>query len=205
MQARHLSMNQIQTLAGGTWTCASRWSFLNTLFSVSRPVVPAARGPPRRRHLLAKGTAPFAPEKCDTYSKLFSAASKSVFRAHVTSSLKSEVLRDPAKFVELDEGLVRTLLDQRLAGKKLALITNSDWHYTNTIMSYIVASAGASSSSSGSGASAGAAVEERRRGVVGGASGRGAGGGEWRSLFDVVVVSARKPTSSRARCRSTRS
>jgi hypothetical protein len=31
---------------------------------------------------------------------------------------------------------VRTLVDQRLAGKKLALITNSDWPYTDTIMRY---------------------------------------------------------------------
>jgi hypothetical protein len=30
-----------------------------------------------------------------------------VFRAHVNSKLKSEVLADPAKFIELDDCLVR--------------------------------------------------------------------------------------------------
>jgi len=42
--------------------------------------------------LLHKGVFPFEASKCDTYLKLFSAASKSVFRAHVTSKLKSEVV-----------------------------------------------------------------------------------------------------------------
>merc|ERR1711988_371045 len=116
-----------------------------------------------------------------------SAVSKSVFRAHVTSKLKSDVLRDPAKYVEVDSGLVRTLVDQRLAGKKLALITNSDWHYTNTIMSYIVRES--------------SAAEARERGAsdssVGPVGGRKWKDAptllEWQSLFDVVVVSARKP------------
>jgi len=53
------------------------------------------RAPPTLPHL---GTC--------SYLKLFKAASKSVFRAHVTSNLKAEVLADPARFIEADEDLV---------------------------------------------------------------------------------------------------
>ena len=42
--------------------------------------------------------------------------------------------QDPLRFVNVDPAYTRTLLDQRAAGKKLALITNSDWVYTNTMM-----------------------------------------------------------------------
>jgi hypothetical protein len=58
--------------------------------------------------LLANSSPPFDPTKCDSYEKLYQAASKSVFRAHVTSKLKSEVLANPAKFIELDDCLVNT-------------------------------------------------------------------------------------------------
>jgi len=60
--------------------------------------------------------------------------SKALFKAHVQSKMKAEVMQDPLRFVNVDPAYTRTLLDQRAAGKKLALITNSDWIYTNTMM-----------------------------------------------------------------------
>jgi hypothetical protein len=50
--------------------------------------------------------------------------------------LKAEIVADPDRFVDLDPGIVPTLLDQRSAGKKLVLITNSDWAYTSQMMTY---------------------------------------------------------------------
>ena len=41
--------------------------------------------------------------------------------------MKDEIMQDPLRFVNIDPAYTRTLLDQRAAGKKLALITNSDW------------------------------------------------------------------------------
>jgi 5'-nucleotidase len=38
--------------------------------------------------------------------------------------------------VELDPDMANTLLDQRDSGKMLLLITNSDYVYTDTMMSY---------------------------------------------------------------------
>ena len=38
--------------------------------------------------------------------------------------------------MQLDPDVAATLLDMRRAGKKLILITNSDWRYTKSLMSY---------------------------------------------------------------------
>ena len=56
--------------------------------------------------------------------------------AHNLSELKTQIMADPDRFVELDPDLPLTLLDQKMAGKRLLLITNSDWTYTRAMMSY---------------------------------------------------------------------
>jgi hypothetical protein len=45
-------------------------------------------------------------------------------------------MQTPERFVELDPELPQTLRDQQQAGKQLMLITNSDYEYTNKMMSY---------------------------------------------------------------------
>jgi len=57
--------------------------------------------------------------------------------AHMAGILKAEIVADPDRFVDPDPGIVPTLLDQRRAGKKLALITNSGWAYTSKMMTYV--------------------------------------------------------------------
>ena len=52
--------------------------------------------------------------------------------------LTADVMKDPERYVEFDSELPLTLLDQREAGKKLALITNSDWEYTKTMMHQVM-------------------------------------------------------------------
>ena len=42
----------------------------------------------------------------------------------------------PERFVELDPAMAQTLLDQKDSGKALLLITNSDYEYTDQMMSY---------------------------------------------------------------------
>lgn len=70
------------------------------------------------------------------YQHMWSLVSRALFLAHVEGKLKAEIIEDPGKFVELDPDMAQTLLDQRGAGKELVLITNSDWHYTDAIMTY---------------------------------------------------------------------
>jgi len=83
--------------------------------------------------------------------------------AHQGGALKAAILADKERFVDLDPDIAATLNEQRLAGKRLVLITNSDWAYTKEMMPYCFDRF----------------VPE---------------GETWRSLFDVVIVSANKPT-----------
>ncbi len=76
--------------------------------------------------------------------------------------LKAEIVARPDEYVDLDPDVPLALLDQRAAGKRLLLITNSDWAYTREIMART--------------------LEPQLP-----------AGTSWRELFDLMVVSARKP------------
>ena len=109
---------------------SSRWVFLNTLFSVSEAVMFA-----QLVERLDSGRIPH--QVCAaSYSALYRLVSKALFLAHVEGKLKAEIVEDPARFIQLDSELAQTLLDQRAAGKTILLITNSDFAYTDAVMSY---------------------------------------------------------------------
>ncbi len=130
-----------------------RYVFLNTLFSISEACIVA-----QLVDLLDEGRIPGVLN----YGDLYAAVRSSLDAAHVEGALKAEILGDPDRFVVPDPELPMTLLDQRHSGKKLLLITNSDWDYTRSMMAYAV-----------------------DRFLPKGST--------WRDLFDIVIVSARKP------------
>jgi 5'-nucleotidase len=104
-----------------------RWVFLNTLFSLSEGCMYA-----QLVDLLDAGRSPMAV----SYAELYSRVRQVTDQAHMEGQLKAEILADPDRFVVLDQEASLALLDQRHAGKKLMLITNSDWSYTAPIMTY---------------------------------------------------------------------
>jgi hypothetical protein len=55
-------------------------------------------------------------------------------RLHADGRLKSEILATSDRYVMHDPEVATTLLDQKHAGKKLLLITNSEWSYTAAMM-----------------------------------------------------------------------
>ena len=131
----------------------SRWVFLNTLFSLSEACMYS-----QLVGLLDQG-------KLATvlgYDDLYDLIRTSLDETHVDGILKTEIIADPERFVELDPDAPLTLLDQRNAGKKLLLITNSEWAYTQAMMEY--------------------AFDRYLPGDM-----------VWRDLFDLIIVSARKP------------
>lgn len=71
-----------------------------------------------------------------SYQALYRLVSQALFQAHVEGRLKAEIVQEPEKYVELDPDMAQTLLDQAQSGKKLCLITNSDYAYTHQLMSY---------------------------------------------------------------------
>lgn len=131
----------------------SRYSFLNTLFSISEACIYS-----QLVQMLDEGDLPGVRD----YAELSIRVREALDLAHVEGVLKREIMADPDRFVEDDPQTALALLDQKHAGKKLVVITNSEWFYTNFMMKY--------------------AIERHLP-----------DGMAWRDLFDIVVVSARKP------------
>ncbi len=130
-----------------------RWAFLNTLFSMSEACMYA-----QLVDLLDKG----ALAKNMSYAGLHRVVRDNLDLAHMEGSLKARIMARPEDYVVLDETLPLVLQDFKQAGKKLLLITNSEWSYTQHMMAY--------------------AFDQYLP-----------AGQTWRDLFDLVVVSARKP------------
>lgn len=105
----------------------SRYYFLNTLFSLSEASM--------YMQLVDRLHARQLPEMMN-YSDLLTHLRRTLDLAHMEGQLKADIMADPKKYVELDEEMPRTLLDQKESGKKLLLITNSEWEYTRVMMTY---------------------------------------------------------------------
>jgi 5'-nucleotidase len=159
IQAHHgthpLSFETLRETYSGTIVDLSepRWEFMNTLFSLSEASLFA--------QLVDRLDAGELPEKIG-YRDLHRILRSALDEAHNLGELKSQITAHPQRFVELDPQLPLTLTDQMQAGKRLILITNSDWSYTRAMMTYVL-----------------------DRFLPGGMN--------WRSLFDLVIVEARKP------------
>jgi HAD superfamily 5'-nucleotidase-like hydrolase len=131
-----------------------RFVFANTLFSLCKGATYA--------QLVDRLDAGKLPEVLG-YRELFHIVRRSLDEAHMEGQLKAEVLADPECYVDLDPEAPLALLDQRQAGKKLLLITNSEWAYTRKLMAH--------------------AFDRFLPASI----------GTWRDLFDVIIVGARKP------------
>ena len=108
---------------------SSRFEFMNTLFELSRASL--------FTQLVALLDAKLLDGVRD-YFQLYDVINEALGEAHMAGLLKAKIVADPDRFVDLDKDIVATLLDQRRARKKLALITNSDWAYTSKMMNYAV-------------------------------------------------------------------
>ncbi len=105
-----------------------RWEFLNTLFSISVGCLYE-----QCVELLDQGKLPPGLGYADLYRVL----QEALDLTHVEGALKAEIIADPTAFVDVDPDLPAALMDQRDAGKKLVLITNSEWHYTEAMMRWV--------------------------------------------------------------------
>jgi HAD superfamily 5'-nucleotidase-like hydrolase len=130
-----------------------RYEFLNTLFSLSEAWMFGQLVDLLDEHKLPAGL---------RYADIYHTVRASTDEAHMGGRLKADIIADPDRFVALDPETPLALLDQRRAGKKLLLITNSEWEYSSPMMAYSF-----------------------DRFLPDGMT--------WRDLFDVIIVSARKP------------
>lgn len=104
-----------------------RWVFLNTLFSLSEGCLFG-----QLVDLLDAGR--LAPQLA--YRGLYELVQRHLGMAHMEGTLKAEIMRAPERFVVPDAELPLALLDLKQAGKRLMVITNSEWAYTRAMMAY---------------------------------------------------------------------
>jgi 5'-nucleotidase len=130
-----------------------RYVFLNTFFSLSEACMYAK--------LVDLADQRRLPEVLG-YADLYKRVKSGLDAAHMEGTLKAEIVANPERYLLVDPETPLALLDQKKAGKKLLLITNSEWGYTRDIMRL-------------------AFDRYLPEGMT------------WRGLFDVIIVSARKP------------
>lgn len=130
-----------------------RWAFVNTFFSLSEICMFA-----------------YAVEACDagrfsahiSYAEIAHVIRRELDEAHLEGDMKRVIMAEPDQYIDVDPDVVQTLRDQKQADKKVMLITNSDWTFTNAMMKFCCHPY----------------MNE---------------GENWTDLFDLVIVSARKP------------
>lgn len=75
------------------------------------------------------------------FDKLFNDVRSAIDEAHADGTVYRSVTSDFDRYVERDPELARTLHKLRSAGKRLFLLTNSPFHYTDRMMSYLLGGA----------------------------------------------------------------
>lgn len=105
-----------------------RWHFLNTLFSISEACMYM-----QLVDLLDEDLLPGAVG----YDEVYRIVRHSLDETHMQGALKAEIIAEPKRFVDLDEEMPLALLDQKEAGKKIILITNSEWSYAEPMLNYV--------------------------------------------------------------------
>ena len=104
-----------------------RWRFMNTQFSISETCMYM-----QLVELLDEGKLPHN----IGYDSLYRWVRKTLDEAHLEGLLKKEIINNPDRFVKLDPNMPLTLLDQKESGKKVLLITNSEWSYAAPMLTY---------------------------------------------------------------------
>jgi len=75
------------------------------------------------------------------YAAVFADIRESIDEAHRDGTILDAVLGDITRYVKRDPELAPTLHKLRSAGKKLFLLTNSRWAYTDAMMNYLIGDA----------------------------------------------------------------
>jgi HAD superfamily 5'-nucleotidase-like hydrolase len=104
----------------------TRWAWIDTLFALPEAVMYATI----IEYLEAQGVTP-------EYSKLWGDIRECIDEAHRDDTMKSIIRANLGQFIVRDPDLAATLHKFRSSGKRLFLLTNSAWDYTDAVMSYL--------------------------------------------------------------------
>jgi 5'-nucleotidase len=106
---------------------SSRYHWIDTLFAMCEVTSYAAIVTALDEHGVE-----FDPDK------LFNDVRTSIDEAHADGTVYKAVTSEISRYLDRDPLLPSALHKLRSAGKKLFLLTNSPYHYTNTVMSYLL-------------------------------------------------------------------
>jgi len=73
-----------------------------------------------------------------SYREVYADLREWIDLSHQDGSIKNRVLAEPEKYIDRDKNLVEALLKLLDGGKRLFLLTNSDWNFTNAVMTYVL-------------------------------------------------------------------
>ena len=104
-----------------------RWLLFTTLFDLPLACMYAQLVDKLDRHELPQVIG---------YADLTDQMTTNLDAAYAEGMMRNEILKDPGSYVVEDAEIPLTLLDQKHAGKKLILITDSEWEFVGNIMAY---------------------------------------------------------------------
>lgn len=76
-------------------------------------------------------------EISQNYAQIYKDVRTSVDMCHRDGSIKDLVEQNPEKFIQRHSGMVPMLRKLKRSGRKVFLLTNSLWNYTDTVMKYL--------------------------------------------------------------------
>jgi 5'-nucleotidase len=79
-----------------------------------------------------------AVKKPSSYRQLYQDIRECIDEAHADNSLKSVIKKNPELFIERELELAHALHRLRSSGKRLFVLTNSAWDYTDVVMRYLL-------------------------------------------------------------------
>ena len=109
---------------------SDRYEWIDTLFGLPEVVMYIAMVDWADRHGPGSGLPP--------YDRLFGDIRTAIDEAHRDDTLKSVIKSKLPDYIVKDPMLAETLHKLRSAGKKLFVLTNSLWDYTDAVMSYLL-------------------------------------------------------------------
>ena len=72
-----------------------------------------------------------------SYNDIYIDVRKCIDLCHRDGSIKNKVSENPSKYISKDKNLVSILKDLKTSGRKIFIVTNSLWDYTNIVMNYV--------------------------------------------------------------------
>jgi len=110
-----------------------RFAPVDTLFALPEVTLYAAVV-----ELIDHGASEFGADGPPSYAEAWLDVRECIDESHRDGSIKDHIRDDPGRYIEQDPDLARTLHQLRSAGKRLFLLTNSLYDYTDVVMKFLL-------------------------------------------------------------------